>query len=88
MKKKSFWLEDWELVYHSSKFCVFSDFSKDPKSFDKSLDNLYIPCLLLIITLCSKISKSQTIMKMIVTSIVVSSITYFSILTGFELTFS
>ena len=50
LTKLSFQQGDWTLGYHSMKFRHFTDISLFPKivslkSFDKSLGNLYIPCL-------------------------------------------
>ena len=56
LKKFSFWQEDWALVYNSSKFWDFLDFSLFPKilslaSFSNLWGNSCTPCLLLIIAL-------------------------------------
>ena len=56
LKEFSFWHWDWALVYHSSKFWDFPEFSLFPKipslkSFGNSFGNSYTPCLLLIIAL-------------------------------------
>ena len=53
--KSSFWEEDWALGYNSMKFWYFLGISFFPKIlnltlFVNSKDNLYMPCLLLIIT--------------------------------------
>ena len=86
MTRFSFWEGDWGIGYNSMKFWDHLDISQfhkilSPKSFDISWGNSYIPCLLLIITICftcgdnkisSNIKMSQNIMTNIVWEIMSS----------------
>lgn len=72
VKKNSFWEEDWTLCYSSMRFWYFRDSSQFSKNlsfklFNSSFRNLYIPWLLLIITLhftcVKKMFKHQKVTK-------------------------
>ena len=67
--KSSFWEEDWALGYNSMKFWYFLGISFFPKIrnltlFVNSKDNLYMPCLLLIITFRFSCGEKENFVKL------------------------